>query len=474
MTELTPAVLSPWAGIAGVLGAFGLTLAVLRWAQLRRGLGAVATQKALHAAMSAVALSLPWLFDADWPLAVLAAVAVATVLAIRFIPALRQSVGHVLHDGAASIGDVSFPLAVWALYVLADGSAVLYSIPILLLGIASPVAGLVAERHDVARFDDDEDKSQEGAVAFLFVAFLCVHVPLLLFTPVGRAEALWIGAIVAVLATIVETVSWRGLNNLFVPLGAYAVLVRLLTFDATLLVGHAAVLVGLLGVVAVLRRETTVGGAGVFGVALVGYLVWALGGTAWLLSPALVFVLYARIWPAGREADGLPHDPRRRPHTTSNVFSVSSVGVMWLLAASAFGADLLFPYAVAWSVAFAFLGVDRMMAARPDWGVAGLTWRAAWRATLVGIGPVLLVMWLRVWAEQTTGAVAGTPAPAHPIALTAVAFGVGLVASAVGAAVLARWKGPIDHDSSPFAGRVYRAAIVAPLSALGLLIAWLA
>ena len=472
MTNLTPAVLPPWAGVAAVLAVLALAMVALRRAQVRRRLTAEGARKGLHVTMSAVALALPWLFDEAWPVVTLAALAVGAMVAVRVVPALRESVGGVLHAvERPSVGDLCFPVAVCLLYLLTADSPVLYAVPLLLLGLADPAAALIGARHGLSPYATDEGtKSREGSAAFAFVAFLCVHVPLLVFTPVGRAESLWIAAIVAVLATIVEAVSWRGLDNLFVPLGTFAILLRLMTFPATLLAGHFLVLAVLLGVAAVLRRETTVGGAGVFGAALVGYLAWALGGTAWLLPPALVFVLYARIWPAAREADGLPHDPARRPHTAHNVFSVSSVGVVWLLAAGALDVELLFPYALAWGATLAFLGVERMREARPRWTVASLAWRAAWRATLVAVGPVLLVVWLRVAADRLAGQpLVGAVAPSQPALLSAVYLGLGLVATGAAAAILARWIREIDLESGEFQGRVYRAGIVAPLSALGLL-----
>ena len=44
-----------------------------------------------------------------------------------------------------------------------------------------------------------------------------------------------------------------------------------------------------------------------------------------------------------------------------------------------------------------------------------------------------------------------------------------LLATAASAAILARWKQRIDLDTTDFEGRVFRAGIVGPLSALGLL-----
>ena len=348
--------------MAAVVVVLGLALAAVRRAGTRRRWSAEQVREGGRMAAVAVALPLPWVFERAWPVVALAALVTGVLMALRVSPAVRARLGSWVVSGERpSVGDVSLPVSVCALFLLTAGSPVLYAVPLLLVGLAGPAAARVEARHGLSSFATAEGtKSREGSVVFASVAFLCVHVPLLAFTPVGRVESLWVAAIVAVLATIVEAVSWRGLDVVFVPLGTFAVLLRLLTFPGPLLAGHFAVLLALVSVAAALRRETTVGGAGVFGAALVGYLAWALGGTAWLLPPALVFVLYARIWPAAREADGLPHDPRRRPHTAHNVFSVSSVGVAWLLAAGALGVELLLPYALAWGAALAFLGVERM------------------------------------------------------------------------------------------------------------------
>ena len=458
--------------VVAVLVTLVLTLVALRRLQVVRRLAPEVTREILHASMSAVALTFPWLFDADWPVLLLAVLGVGTMLAIRTVPTVRDALGGVLHvSDQPSVGDLCFPVAVCGLYLFVGDSPVLYTIPLLLLGVAGPLAALVGVRMGQTAYSTVEGpKSREGTAAFAVLAFLCVHVPLVLFTPAGRVEGLWIAAIAAALATIVEAVSWRGLDNLFLPLGTVAILMRLLTFPAPLLAGHAVVMLLLILLASSMRRETTVGGAGVFGAVLIGYLVWALGGTAWLLPPVLVYLLYTRVWPAAREADGLPHDPRRRPHTAHNVFSVSSVGVLWLLVSSALDLELLVPYALAWAVTFSFLGVDRMRVARPEWSVGQLAWRAAWRATLVGVGPVLLVVWLRVWAVRVAGeAEGGAPVPDQPVLLTLTIVVLSLLVTAASASILARWKQRIDLDTTDFEGRVFRAGIVGPLSALGLL-----
>ena len=83
------------------------------------------------------------------------------------------------------------------LYALTALEPVLYVVPLLLLGLADPAAALADGRRA-----GEEGTSREASVAFAAVAFLCVHVPLLVFTPTGRAESLWVAAIVAVLGDV--------------------------------------------------------------------------------------------------------------------------------------------------------------------------------------------------------------------------------------------------------------------------------
>ncbi len=456
MLDPTPALLPPAASIALIVGIGALVRAAVQAALRRRVLTPNAARRGVQAAAAALALSLPWLFDSAVPVVAVAAVLVAVLVAVR-----SRGAAAVSGLGASSTGSVAFPASVAALYVLAASTPVLYAIPLLLVGVAGPAASVAGARRGRTPFATvDGTKSVEGSVAFAAVAFGCVHVPLLLFTPVGRGESLVIAAVVAGLATMLEAVSWRGLDVLVVPLGAYALLLRLLTFSGPILAGHVLVLAGIAAAAAGLRRETTIGGAGVVAAALVAYLVWAVGGTAYLLAPSAVFLLYARVWPVAREADGLPHSPARRPHTAVNVFSVSAVGAAWLVAGRVLGVDLLAPYALAWAAAFALLGVERMRVARPSWGVRALAVRAAWRSALVAIAPVAIVWGLRAAAD--------TGAP-H-VALRTAAFAVlALTVTAAAAAVLARFPDEIDYGTSDAGGRLARAALVAPLSALGLL-----
>jgi phytol kinase len=444
----------PVLGVALVMVVLGGAVGGVYAVQRRHGLSPEATRKAVHVGMSLVVLTFPWLFEGPAPVLALCGLALAAMAALRGVPALRGSVGGVLHGvERRSYGELYFPLAVCALYLLAD-DPVFYAIPILLLGLADPAAALIGVRHGFAPYDAvDGRKSREGSVAFFAVAFLCVHVPLLLFTPVGRAECLLAACIVAALATMLEAMAWRGLDNLFVPLGAYVLLDRLVRLSGPVLLGHLVVVAVLGAGVAMWRRETTLRGSASVAAAVVAYVTWAVGGTVWLLAPALVFFTYTRLWPGLSERDG-------HVHTVHHVLSVASVGTVWVLAARAFDQpNWFFPYTLAYAGYLALLGVEKLAAAHPGWSRTRVGLSAAVRSAVVLVGPYLLLEAARghlAWAEP------------EGVLVALVLGGLGLVSTAVAALVFAHFEGWIEGETE-FAARVTRAALIAGTSSLGLL-----
>ena len=445
---------SPWLGVLLVLGALAVALVLFRWLQVRGKFSPEGARKGVHIAMGAITLSFPFLFSRPEPVVVLALLAVGAMMAIRYVPMLRDRLGGVLHGvERRSYGEIYYPIAVCVLFLVAADTPVLYFIPLLLLGLADPAAALIGIRHGFAPYDTVEGtKSREGSVAFAAVAFLGVHVPLLLLTETGRAESLLVACIVAILATILEAVSWRGLDNLFVPLGAYVLLDRLLSFSASLLTMHLVVLLGLLVGAAVWRRQTTLGGGAVAGAVLVAYVTWAVGGTLWLGAPLFVYLTYTRLWPGAR-------DPEARLHTVQNVFSVVAVGVAWLFLARAADAPaLLVPYTLSYTAALALLGVDYLRRHYPDWSKAEVVRVAAVRSAAVQVPILVLAEGLR----ETDSL----------LMLAACYAGLGLAAAALAAWALVYFEKEIEHGTGTFESRFYRSTLVAVASALGLLVSF--
>ena len=77
----------------------------------------------------------------------------------------------------------------------------------------------------------------------LIVAMAC----LLLLTDIGRAEVILVALAVSVFAMTIEADSWRGYDNLFLPMGVFLFLVRLLDGGAVAPVELASPVLGMAG-----------------------------------------------------------------------------------------------------------------------------------------------------------------------------------------------------------------------------------
>lgn len=325
--------MSPWLSMATVAGTLTVLLLGLRLWQKLRSPHPELVRKFLHIGMGLLTLTFPWLFADDWPILVLAAVSAGGMLSLRLVRRLRAGLGSVVASVSRStLGEVYFPLAVAILFLLylhddrAEDSRrlMLYCIPILLLTLADAMAALVGIRYGHAHYaTSDGRKTVEGSLTFFLVAFICAHVPLLLWTDVGRTEALLIALLLAWLAMMFEAISWAGLDNLALPLVSYLLLKTYFGLGIEDLLWRLAVTAGLTVFALLYCPRSTLVGSAVLGVVLVGYINWALGDWPWLLPPLMLFLTYTLLSPRTPENS-------QRVHNIHAVICVSSTGLTWL------------------------------------------------------------------------------------------------------------------------------------------------
>jgi phytol kinase len=342
-------------GILLVLTALAILFAALklleRWLHPHPEL----LRKLLHVGMGLVVISFPWVFQQRWPVLLLAGVSAVLMAAVKHIPRLRAGIGSVVTGvNRPSLGEVCFPAAVASLCLLSRGDKLLFVVPMLIMTLADAVAALVGLAYGRVRYvTSDGFKSAEGSIAFFAIAFLSVHVPLLLFTQVGRAETLLIGGIIGLLSTLLEAVSARGLDNLLIPVGTFAFLrLYLHATSHALLIRLAAT--GLLLIFALSwRRRSTLDDSALMASALFGYGAAMLGGPLWLIGPVVLFVAHACFW---------PRFGPRRDHTVYAVASVILAGLLLLCLQVAYGGKGRFflPYAVGFGGHLAIIGTSRM------------------------------------------------------------------------------------------------------------------
>ncbi len=374
--------LHPIAGIVLLLGLLGCLFASLRFYQRQYHPHPELVRKLMHIGTGLVALTLPWLFSTPWPVVTLAALSVGAMLVVRHVQLARDAVGDVVHGvDRKSEGEVYFPIAVASLFYLAQGKPVLYVVPILLLTVADALAALIGVRYGTRKFTtfDGTKKSFEGSAAFFVVAFLATHVVVLLGSDVGRAESVLIGLQMGALIMLVEAVAWRGLDNLFVPLFAYAVLHDSLDLGAAQLGMRLALLIGLWLVVSAWRRETALDSSGLIMGILILYATGVLGGLRWLVTPLLAFSAYALLWPRnGAAADGIA-TPTPRPYNLDAVLAVNGPGLFWLLMHARLPQlGLLYAFVLAYAIELALIG-----RATPPKTPGVETWRQNTRAVSV-------------------------------------------------------------------------------------------
>ncbi len=308
MTEPLPTVLLMAAILlvqASLLGAAG-------WLRSRGHLGPEASRKLAHIGSGLIALPLPWLFDRVWPVVLLCALGFLALISLRVLPALGllrslRSMARGLHDvERASLGDLLFPLAVAALFWLAHETPVLYALPLLALTLADAAAALVGRRLPIGRFATAEShKSLAGTTAFAATTFLLMLVPLLTVAPVDLTRAILIASSAAVLLATVEAISFRGLDNLLVPLLGYAILAVQLALPLPDLLLRSVAALGLLLLLLRLRPAGAMLPDAIGALALFLYATWAIAGPRWLVPAAAstALVLFAFRRAAVRGAD---------------------------------------------------------------------------------------------------------------------------------------------------------------------------
>ncbi len=315
-------------------------------------------RKLFHVLMGLATLALPWLFDAAWPVLFLSG---STVALLGFVKRsrLRGGVGQIL-DGVerTSLGELYFPVAVSAVFVLSKGDPILFCIPILILTLSDAGAALIGIRYGSLHYGAaEETKSIEGSVAFFLTTFVSVIVSLLLFTDIGRPETVLIALLLGLLAMMLEAVAWSGLDNLFIPLGGFLLLETYLGMNHTALLTNALVVILLMGFVVVWRRRTRMDSGAIIGAVLTGYLIWATVGWLWMLAPLILFVSYSMFLPPSRS--DATH--KRRLQTVQSVASATTPGLLWLLLAeTANEPAFLFPYTLTFATYLAIIGITRV------------------------------------------------------------------------------------------------------------------
>lgn len=231
-------VLVAFASVAALLA----LMALVRFAASRRDLGAEVQRKLVHIGTGLYALGMPWLFADDWPVYMLIGLTLAVMTVLR-LPGIRTGgIGEALHGvERQSYGDFLLALAVGVAFLLSDGQAILYVLPLAILTLSDAAAALTGSRYGRVFFAvEDGRKSVEGSAVFFLVSLILAMICLLLLSDIARPNVIVVALIVAAFGTLVEAESWRGFDNFFLPAGLLVFLQAHMNSPAPVLVAVAA------------------------------------------------------------------------------------------------------------------------------------------------------------------------------------------------------------------------------------------
>jgi dolichol kinase len=359
-------------------------------------------RKLVHISLGLYCLAFPWIFLAAWEVAVTCALAVGLFMLAR--GTMRASLGGGLHGvERTSYGELLFAAAVALLFWLKDGhyilarhdvppiGPVLYVLPILILTLCDAASAIVGSRYGRRVFQIEEGKkSVEGVVVFAVTAWLVSLIAFLLLTDIDREEAVLLAFITAVFGALLEAASWRGLDNLFIPLGLYFLLANLLHLGVIGLAEVAGIFfLALIGLLYMARRSGADRHFLAIGFTLF-FCIDIFSGFLSMMTPALAVAAYfgtIRL----RKIETPPFD------ALSLLLTIFTVSLCFFLVSNLGALDTIFSF----NLAFAALAAGIVMRFGMSRGTSQVTSRVT--GMVMAIGTVMvtwMVMSIRtVWLQ---------------------------------------------------------------------------
>lgn len=247
-------------------------------------------RKTVHLLGGLTALSFPYLFVSHWTVLALSVSFCAIMLITK-----RKGILKSVHDvERKSHGGLYYPAAVYLIFLLSSTKPIIYFISILVMAVSDTMAALVGGKYGVIKFDVEGSlKSLEGSIAFFFVTFLCIHLPLLLLTNIGRAESVLIAFIIALLVTGFEAISFSGSDNIIVPFGTYFILAKFIKQPLSVVVWQTEILLMLIAVGLIMYiRPRLLKTSGLIAMIMLNYAALSLCNYYWFLPLFLAQILY--------------------------------------------------------------------------------------------------------------------------------------------------------------------------------------
>lgn len=373
-------------GIIIVIVSLAGLLGFIAWWQKKTSPHPELSRKLLHVGMGVVTLFFPWLFESPWPVISLAILATVLLYAIRALRPLSSNLGQVMGSvERKSLGEFYFPLAVAILFVLSNGQPVFYCLPILVLTASDTGAALVGTRFGAKSYTTiDGIKTAEGSITFFLITLTIISCGLFVASVMSPFQSILTALTISGLLTLLEAISWHGLDNLFVPLGSLVLLQRYLELETSDLVFRLAILLIISAVVFIRRQKTTLTGNAFLICILVAFVTWVLTDWRWLIAPVTFYLFYAKLWPD--EIDS------QTSHDMQAVGAITGPAMLWVLLSQYLPVIIvLFSYTYVYAAHMVVFGSNRYLQADASVGLPNRTMKVVPRCWVLFFLPYLFL-----------------------------------------------------------------------------------
>ena len=263
------------------------------------------TRKFVHIVTGVLIAATPFLLQRPHPLLLISVLFIVinlVAIKMRWMPGMHGT-------GRKSYGTVFYPASFFILILLLwNEHKAIVVISMLIMALADAMAAIAGGNVNKPiryRFSG-EQKSLQGSAVMLITTFGITFLGLYFFAQYENLDAsmttiLWIAAIVAIIATACESISYKGSDNLTVPLGA--------AFALHYVVSHTSaqnviftIGIGLALFVAVVSYSFKfLAGSGAVATFLLGTVIFGTGHWEFSLPILLFFVLSSLLSKMGRK-----------------------------------------------------------------------------------------------------------------------------------------------------------------------------
>ncbi len=179
------------------------------------------TRKFAHFVSTLAVVPFPYIFSSHWYVLILAGVFFVVLFVTQHSKYLNS-----IHDiERKSIGSYLLPFSIYVSFFIASKYQLkfYYILPMLILAISDPMAAILGmnmkeKNQKIILFGIDTGKTILGSAAFLLSSFIISILALYFNREVFDFKTFWLALLVSVIATLAELISWRGSDNLTIPL----------------------------------------------------------------------------------------------------------------------------------------------------------------------------------------------------------------------------------------------------------------